>query len=188
MGGLNKREHLIETGQNQILTHGYDLSSIKNITAAAGLPKGSFYHYFESKEKFALEAMDQFVNAFEEQLPDKQDNLLTISKLIDARINAIVKINYARECYMSIMSHASTNEDEGFRHSVVNALERSTRTINSLLAKLMKKGLISSDYDLKELQEFVDFSWRGARLKAKLLKSEQPLVIFKKYLMEYILK
>lgn len=188
MGGLNKRDHLIKTGQEQILAKGYDLSSIKDITNAAGLPKGSFYHYFDSKERFALEAMNDFISSFGESIPDDQLSILTLEKLIDARIAAIIRINFARECYISIMSHASTNEDDAFRQSVVNALELSNETMYTLLKALKENELINPDLDLDELIEYVDFSWRGARLKAKLLKSDKPLKIFKKYLLEHILK
>lgn len=188
MGGLNKREHLIKNGQEQILAKGYDLSSIKDITDAAGLPKGSFYHYFDSKEKFALEAMNDYIKSFAEGLPDNQLNIGTLEKLIDARIAAVSQISFARECYISIMSHASSNKDETFRKSVVSSLEDSNDVMKTLLKALVENKQTNSQLELDELVEFVDFSWRGARLKAKLLKSDKPLKIFKKYLLAHILK
>lgn len=188
MGGLNKRDHLLKTGQDQILSKGYDLSSIKDITTAAGLPKGSFYHYFNSKDEFALEAMDEFINSFSEVLPDDQLTVSTLEKMIDSRIDSIIKINFARECYMSIMCHASKNEDEPFRTSVIDALGKSNEAMHKLIVALQKKKLINADLKSSELLEFVDFAWRGARMKAKLLKSVAPLKVFKKYLFQHILK
>lgn len=187
MGGINKREHLIRTGQELIWSKGYDLSSIKDITTAAGLPKGSFYHYFESKEKFALEAMSDFIESFKEESPDSDASLSSLEKLIDARIESIVKINFARECYMSVMCHAFSDQDDAFRSEVVEAIDQSNTTMQGLLQSLMEKGLINSTLNLDELMEFVDFAWRGARMKARMLKSDKPLRIFKKYLLELIL-
>ena len=186
MGGINKREHLIKTGQNLIWSKGYDLCSIKDITSAAGLPKGSFYHYFESKEKFAIEAMDEFITAHPEKIPDQIFNIETLTQLIDNRIKSIIKIQYAKECYMSVMCHAYSEQEEEFRHNIVAAINKSNESMKHLLAEMKNNGIIKSTINLAELEEFIDFSWRGARLKARILKSEEPLKVFKKYLIQFI--
>ena len=188
MGGINKRDHLIQTGQEQIWSKGYDLCSIKDITTAAGLPKGSFYHYFESKEKFALEAMNQYIDTQQEQLASTSHTLSTLEALLDARIASIINIHFARECYMSVMCHAFSDQDENFRTSIITAINRSNDTMKSLLASLKQAKLIREELDLDELLEFIDFGWRGARLKARMLQSGTPLLIFKKYLFQFILK
>jgi TetR/AcrR family transcriptional repressor of nem operon len=186
VGGKNKREHLIKIGQEVIWSKGYDLCSVKDITQSAGLPKGSFYHYFESKEKFALEAMNDFIDSFKEQIPDNETSLESLSSLLDKRIASILKIEYTRECYMSVMCHAYSEQEEGFRLEVVTAIEKSNAAMKMLLANLKDLKLIKESLDLDELLEFVDFAWRGARFKARLLKSDKPLLIFKKYLMAVI--
>ena len=188
MGGINKREHLIRTGQELIWAKGYDLCSIKDITTAAGLPKGSFYHYFESKEKFALEAMGDFLDSFPETMPNQDITMATLEQLIDARIESIVKINFTRECYMSMMCHAVSDQDDKFRLAVVAGIDTSNETMRQLLENLKAKGQINPDLVINELMEYIDFAWRGARLKAKMLQSEKPLQIFKKYLFKLILK
>lgn len=186
MGGLNKRLELIQKGQEVILSKGYDQSSVKDITTAASLPKGSFYHYFESKEKFALEAMNDFIESFQEKIPESEPSISTLEKMIDARIEGIIKINFARECYMSIMCHAYSNQEDSFRITVLEAIDKSNEAMHSLLRQLSEKKLINPSLELSELIEFIDFGWRGARLKARLLKSKKPLLIFKKYLLTLI--
>jgi len=39
---------------------GYHATGIKDITDAAGIPKGSLYNYFENKEDYAREALRYF--------------------------------------------------------------------------------------------------------------------------------
>ena len=188
MGGINKRDHLIKTGQDLIWSKGYDLSSIKDITNAAGLPKGSFYHYFESKEKFALEAMQEYIDTNPEKPHDKDCGINSLEQLIDQRIDSVIKIQFARECYMSVMCHAYTEQEDEFRLKVVESIEQSNDGIRNLLNELIEKGLIREELKLDDLEEFIDFSWRGARLKSRILKSDKPLKIFKKYLIQYIIK
>ena len=185
MGGINKRNHLIQVGQDVIWAKGYDLCSIKDITTAAGLPKGSFYHYFETKEKFALEAMNEYIVEFKENRPSKT-SISSLEKMINSRIQSIIKIEFAKECYMSVMCHAYSNQDENFRLEVINAINSSNEAMLFLLKDLKKNNLIKSDLNVNELMEFIDFGWRGARLKSRLLKSDKPLKIFKKYLLKLV--
>ena len=183
MGGMNKRVHLIRTGQELIWSRGYDRCSIKDITSAAGLPKGSFYHYFESKEKFVLEAMHDYLENFQEVIADTSPTLATLEKVIDTRIAAVVKIQFARECYMSVMCHAYSDQDDGFRKEVLAAIDQSNQSMTQLLEHLKKNQEIGQQWEIDELQEFIDFAWRGARLKARMLQADRPLQIFKKYLL-----
>jgi TetR/AcrR family transcriptional regulator, transcriptional repressor for nem operon len=54
------RTHLIAEGLAAMLRHGYDGVGIGGILAAAEVPKGSFYHFFASKEDFALAVLDAY--------------------------------------------------------------------------------------------------------------------------------
>ncbi len=44
-----------------MLAQGYPITSVDEIIKAAGVSKGSFYHYFNSKEELALTAMHDFL-------------------------------------------------------------------------------------------------------------------------------
>jgi len=186
MGGTNKRQHLLQAGQKVLWSKGYDRSSVHDITSEAGLPKGSFYHYFESKEKFAQEAMNDFIETFQEKIPSNKISIATFGEMIDTRIDAIVKINYAKECYMSVMCHSYSDQEESFRLDILKAIEHSNTAMFELLLSLKRQNLLNNKIDIHELMEFIDFAWRGARLKARLSKSKKPLLIFKKFLLEYI--
>lgn len=48
----NTKEHLLEIGYQLIAKKGFTAVGIKQILDTAGIPKGSFYHYFASKEAF----------------------------------------------------------------------------------------------------------------------------------------
>ena len=48
----NTRQHILETGQRIIVGKGFASVGLNEILTTAGVPKGSFYHYFESKEQY----------------------------------------------------------------------------------------------------------------------------------------
>src|SRR4051812_46869832 len=55
---------LLEAGQRIFLEKGYNHSGIEAILQAAGVPKGSFYYYFDSKEDFGLQVLDRFARCY----------------------------------------------------------------------------------------------------------------------------
>ena len=58
------RDLLLEAGKKTFLEKGYNNSGIESILQAAGVPKGSFYYYFESKEDFGLKVLDRFAECY----------------------------------------------------------------------------------------------------------------------------
>jgi len=57
MAKQSTRDLLIDVGLERMHTAGYASAGVKEILELAGVPKGSFYHYFPSKESFAREVL-----------------------------------------------------------------------------------------------------------------------------------
>src|SRR5213594_3654247 len=55
---------LVDAGLHIMLEKGYHHTGIQDVLQAAGVPKGSFYYYFPSKEAFGLEVIAQFAAAY----------------------------------------------------------------------------------------------------------------------------
>ena len=55
------RGKIVHAARNLMLAQGYPITSVDDIIKAAGVSKGSFYHFFESKEELALTAMHDFL-------------------------------------------------------------------------------------------------------------------------------
>lgn len=56
------RDKLLEAAESLMLSKGYAATSVDDIRQAAGVSKGSFYHFFRSKEELALSVLDAFHN------------------------------------------------------------------------------------------------------------------------------
>lgn len=54
------RQKLIDTAKDLIWTSSYGAVSVDDICRAAGVKKGSFYHYFPSKQDLAIAAMEEY--------------------------------------------------------------------------------------------------------------------------------
>ena len=58
------RQHILDTGKAIIAGKGYSAVGLNEILSGAGVPKGSFYHYFKSKEQFGEALLDDYVDAY----------------------------------------------------------------------------------------------------------------------------
>ena len=54
------RERLIETAIDQIRARSYEAVSVDRLCRHAGVKKGSFYHFFPSKQALTLTALDRY--------------------------------------------------------------------------------------------------------------------------------
>lgn len=60
-GNPAAREKLLEMAQHLMLAKGYTAASVEEICEAASLTKGSFFHYFASKEDLGKAVLDRYV-------------------------------------------------------------------------------------------------------------------------------
>lgn len=56
----NTRQHILETGQRIIAGKGFASVGLNEILTTAGVPKGSFYHYFASKEQYGQALLEEY--------------------------------------------------------------------------------------------------------------------------------
>ncbi len=60
----NTRQHILETGQRIIVGKGFASVGLNEILTTAGVPKGSFYHYFESKEQYGQALLQDYFDRY----------------------------------------------------------------------------------------------------------------------------
>jgi len=93
MKKTSTKEKIIDASYNLMVEKGYNNTGLKEILTRAGVPKGSFYHFFENKEKLGLEVLEYYASNMEyvinENLLDK--NTTAIQRLKNF-FNTIIKI------------------------------------------------------------------------------------------------
>jgi len=62
------RQHILATGQAIITRKGFTGVGLNEILTNAGVPKGSFYHYFKSKESFGEALLADYVSDYLAQM------------------------------------------------------------------------------------------------------------------------
>lgn len=172
------RADLIRAGLELLTEKGFFAAGLDEILRRVNVPKGSFYHYFKSKEAFGLELLDEYDRYFQHKLKRHlgNQNLSPIERIrafvTDAE-QGLEKYEFRRGCLVGNLGQEMTVLPEGFRSRLLAVLE----SWRSLLASSLEEH--TGNPELAEhLAEFFWIGWEGAVMQARLAKSCEPLRVF----------
>jgi len=177
------RTQLIHTGIEILAEKGFSATGIDEILKSIGVPKGSFYHYFESKDRFGLELIDSYSRALKGKLNRflLDDTLQPLDRLkaymTDAE-RSMEKYDFKRGCLIGNLGQEMGRLPEDFRERLTSVLEDWQGLVERCLEEAKVHGQVSSDLDCKQLAYIFWTGWEGAVLRAKLERSAKPLKAF----------
>jgi TetR/AcrR family transcriptional repressor of nem operon len=167
------RAALIEEGIQQLSEHGYHGTGIKQVLDAVKVPKGSFYHYFGSKEAYvadiiieynhqALTMFDEFVN--QSTLP-ALDQLKTIYSYM---LNKFTDNSCQKGCLVGSIAAEIGNTYELCQQAMQASVQDWLTRLDSLISKGQLEGAIRSDIPSRDLAELIWSAWEGSLIKMKM--------------------
>jgi TetR/AcrR family transcriptional repressor of nem operon len=174
---------LLETGRRLFLEKGYSNTGIEAVVQAAGVPKGSFYYYFGSKEEFGLRVLDRFADEaranFERCLGNTNVRPLERFRCYFEEVRSRLEAEECRHgCLVGNLSQEMAAQSEVFRVRLKEIFEGMLERYVEGLKVAQEAGEIPAGQDLRELAEFCLSSWQGAILRAKATRSTQPIRTF----------
>ncbi len=191
MGKSNKRNELIKVGKEIIVQQGFNAASLNEILTAAGIPKGSFYYYFASKEEFGLAIVEDFANEYRGKINvffgDKRYSPLTrLRNYFEFKIADMEACSCADGCLIGNLAQELSTQNELFRDRLNQVFTEWEQCFAQCLQDAYQAGEINS-YRHSDLAKFVLSSWEGAILQAKVTKSVVPMETFVSILFEQVL-
>lgn len=188
-----KRNQIIDASIELMYLKGYNGTSVKDITDAAGIPKGSFYNYFNDKEDYVLYAIKYFeeemsINFFK-VMEDK--NRKPLERIIDTFKEGIktakeTDLNYG--CFIGNIVQEMGNISEVISKKAKDVDERRVKLIYNNLIEASENGELRKEINLEVLSDAIISAWQGAQLRMKMNKSETALDDFYIILTEILLK
>jgi len=184
---MNKREtkkrEILLAGLNVMREHGYNGTSVKDIVDAAGVPKGSFYNYFESKEDFVLEAIE-FVAG--ESCEMTSSMLQDTTKPVPERILHFFTSGTERACleqfrggcFLGTMCQELSDTSDSVRAKLRSVMRRHIALIADVLEEGRREETVTSNLPSQTIAEFLFNAWEGALMAMKTAKSREPLDAF----------
>ena len=174
---------LLETGMDIMLEKGYSNTGIQEVLTALQVPKGSFYHYFESKENFAVEIIrhhDQIYSAtLMRTLRNPQQTPLERLKTYCENSRTNLEAQHCRKgCLIGNLSQEMSDQSEVLRKELLIVMKRTRDMFTECIEEGQKAGVISKRYSADTLAEFFLSGWGGAVMRAKTSKCVESLDVF----------
>ncbi len=176
-----KADYLLERGMDLLWSKGYNATSVNDIVVAANVPKGSFYFYFDSKEDFAIKAIDKY---FQAQFAPAQEILLdkTVSpkqRLLNFHEFRCNVLKNEMECKMGCLACNLGNEmaehNENIRKAILQRETLVQAQITAVVKEAQELGEIDSTLNAADIVAFFEDAGKGAMTTMKEMKSAYPI-------------
>jgi TetR/AcrR family transcriptional repressor of nem operon len=177
------RETLVRAGLVALTEKGFSATGIDEVLSGVGVPKGSFYHYFKSKEAFGAELIDRYAAYFAARL-DRHfaDETLTPLARLEAFTRsaeaAMARHDFRRGCLVGNLGQEMGALPEAFRRRLADVFADWQARTAACLARAQAAGEIDPDRNPDQLAAFFWIGWEGAVLRAKLERTNDPLRTF----------
>jgi TetR/AcrR family transcriptional repressor of nem operon len=174
------KEKLLDEGVALLMEHGYHGTGLQDILQRVGVPKGSFYNYFDSKEHYGAEAIRHYIEPFIEQL----DAYLKRTDLSGAgalelyyrdQIAEVGRRDFKGGCLIGNLIGEIGDTSETCRIALKSALDRYRDMLAALIAKGQTEGTYRKDRGAQEMADLLVNAWQGALLRMKIERSTAPL-------------
>ncbi len=173
------RQHIIDTGMAIIVGKGYSAVGLNEILGAAGVPKGSFYHYFQSKEHFGEALLAHYVEHYLARL----DVLLggpgpAAQRLMaywDSWIEAGADDSASCSCLVVKLSGEVADMSEAMRLALLKGTTLIIERIAACLREGGADGSLRAAGEPGDLAETLYQMWLGAALLTKLRRNASAL-------------
>ncbi|WP_150304249.1 TetR/AcrR family transcriptional regulator [Pseudomonas saliphila] len=173
------RQHLLDTGHCMMAEKGFTSVGLNEILQTAGVPKGSFYHYFKSKELYGQALLEDYFVGY---LAD-MERLLTLpgltayERLMDywqGWQDRCVQGNQGDECLVVKLSAEVADLSESMRLTLRDGTEQVVSRLTSCIEQGQAEKSLP-ETDPRQLAETLYQLWLGASLLNKLQRTGQSL-------------
>ena len=176
------REKILDAAQALIELRGYSALGVAEICKAAGVPKGSFYYFFESKEVLALAVIDEHWVVqrldWERIMRSDTEPLQRLRQLFEeteaGQRAGQQSCGTVSGCLFGNLSLELSNQTEPIRERLQEIFDKQVEMVDQVIAEAHRRGDVSVA-DTHEAARSVVAQLEGQVLFAKLYNNPQRL-------------
>jgi len=177
------RNRLIRTGAEILCEQSFASMGIEAVLQRAGLSKGSFYHFFASKELFGLEVIQHYAEFFNRKLdrtlkPDGSSALQRLRRYTEDGMEGMARFDFKRGCLIGNLMQELAATHPTFRQAITEVLLGWEDRIAECLEQAIAEGDIPPSVNVRPYAEFFWTGWEGALMQAKRHQTVEPLTQF----------
>ncbi|ARP00414.1 TetR/AcrR family transcriptional regulator [Vibrio alginolyticus] len=173
------RQHILDVGYELIVNRGFTSVGLSELLKKAAVPKGSFYHYFKSKEQFGEAMIQDYFTKYFERLNARFTNTeLSGYQRLMSYFEEMVKVEddvcNANKCLLVKLSAEVSDLSESMRLALRQGADKTIQAIADCIDIGIKDGSIPNG-DSALLARQIYYLWNGASLLNKLYQDQAAL-------------
>jgi TetR/AcrR family transcriptional repressor of nem operon len=173
------KQRLIGVGLGLMLERGYNAMGLQDLLRETGVPKGSFYHHFASKEDFALQVVDAYMADVHALL---EATLSDPGRPPLARVRGFfegVRESYASQgylgCFLGALGQELSGASEVFRDKIEGCVSAIAGRLAVCLEEARTRGDLPPTTNPAHMANVLVDAWEGAAFRTRLVRNGQPL-------------
>jgi TetR/AcrR family transcriptional regulator, transcriptional repressor for nem operon len=183
MAKPSARDRILDAAVQTLHERGFNGCGVQDITDAAGVPKGSFYSHFDSKEALGAAALDRYWEDRSCALlrglsDDRLPPLARLRRYFRQLRESLAERDYARGCLIGNLSAELSDQSRVVCDRLSSVFAGWTRAVQCCVRDGQRAGEIRTDIDSAVLAGFLVSAWEGAVLRARVDKDGTALVQF----------
>ena len=167
------REEIVGAAVDRFQAKGFNAAGVKDITDAAGVPKGSFYNHFASKEDLGVVALESYgaTRRMRELAETTVPPLQRMRTQFEFLRDEIVDLGFTHGCMFGNFGTEIADHSEGIRAAVGAGLGQWTTLIAQAVAEAQRDRTVRASLDPDTLARFIVNAWEGAVIGARTDRS-----------------
>jgi TetR/AcrR family transcriptional repressor of nem operon len=173
------REEIVGAGLRRFHELGYNAAGVKDITDEAGVPKGSFYNHFESKEALAVETLQRY--GVDLRLTDLADGsvapLARIRRHFEFMRDRIVAVQGRQGCLLGNLGAEVADHSEVIRAAVADGWRLWVSLLAGAITEAQAAGEVGP-MDPQTTARFLVNAWEGTLIEVRVSASVEAFEPF----------
>jgi TetR/AcrR family transcriptional repressor of nem operon len=187
------RERILQAGAELVGAKGFNGCGLSEILARAEVPKGSFYHYFASKEDFGValieRARDEYLDSLREHLTDRRRSAVgRLRSIFEDTRNECARTGPTVECLIPKLALETATLSAPVHAAVKCSYEQWSAIIAQVIREGQAAGEIDLAHDPDRLARVLVMLWEGAAVRMQIDRSIQPLDDFLAFVFDTLLR
>jgi TetR/AcrR family transcriptional repressor of nem operon len=170
------RQHILDQGKAIITRKGFAGVGLNEILTAAAVPKGSFYHYFKSKELFGEALLADYVTQYLAEMDTMLDQPgQPAAQSLMAYWGSWFAEDCGCRCLVVKLSSEVADMSEPMRVTLLDGTHRIIARIASAIEHGVADGSLTTVADPAHTAQTLYQLWLGAALLTKLRREQSAL-------------